>query len=178
MYQYCFISFPPPPPPPFSLSAVDLICRHIAAIVNRHWVNSACCFLPINKAIDPHCCHQFRLKRTRKDESQPTSDTTSVHLYISHTYTHTPVACDWYDLYEPHMYNKTSCLTVAVVVVLHYFTFDERLNNLFSFYFLILLRHLWRFYVLFLVFVNVDFLFYELWQCYDDVYILPIHWAL
>lgn len=124
MYQYCFISFPPPPPPPFSLSAVDLICRHIAAIVNRHWVNSACCFLPINKAIDPHCCHQFRLKRTRKDESQPTSDTTSVHLYISHTYTHTHTCGVWLirPIWTPHVQQNivphcSSCRCLALFYI-------------------------------------------------------------
>lgn len=116
MYQYCFIFSPLTPS--LSLSAVDLICRHIAAIVNRHWVSSACCFLPINKAIDPHCCHQFR----QKDMQGWITAHQWLHICSSMYLTHTLplVACDWYNFCESHLYNKTSCLTVAVVIVLHY----------------------------------------------------------
>lgn len=126
MYQYCFI-FLLTPPPLLSFSAVDLICRHIAAIVNRHRVHSACCFSPINKS---HWSTLLPSVQTNGHARMRRGPPAAPHLF-----THTELtlrhmnACarslplvrrGWYDLYESHTYNKTSCLTVAVVVVLHY----------------------------------------------------------
>lgn len=123
--------FSPITPPP---SAVDLICRHIAAIVNRHWVSSACCFLPINKAIDPHCCHQFR----QKDMQGWVAAHQWLHIcssmYLTHTRTFTSgvwlIQLLWIPLVQQNIVpHCSSCHCLAL------FTYNERLNNLFSFYF-------------------------------------------
>lgn len=126
--------------------------RHIAAIVNRQWLKFACCFLPINKAIDPCCCHQFW--HTWIDRSP---------LVVPHLLVCVAVS-------KSHLYKWTWCLTVAVVVVLHYLHLTNA-STTFSPFIFKYCWHIWRFYVLF---VFVKFLFYELWQCHD-VYILPTH---
>lgn len=75
---------------------------------------------------------------------------------MSHTYT-SPTDTTEMD------HSRTSCLTVAVVVVLHYLHFDVRLNNLFSFLFLNTVETFVKILCPFFpVVVNVYFLFYEL----------------
>lgn len=123
---------------PFS---ADMIFRHIAAIVNRQWLKFACCFLPINKAIDPHCCHQFL---THMNRSQPT---VIPHLLVC-------VAVS-----KSHLYKWTWCLTVAVVVVLHYLHLTNA-STTFSPFIFKYCWHIWRFYV-FLFLLSSFFMSYD-----------------
>lgn len=118
--------------PPATILSIEFFCPshffwHIAAVVNRHPVKSLpVAALPVNKAIDSLCCHQFKQTDHRRwvADHQRLDTYWFQSLLHTHTLTHTHADTHAYQCggrsRHPLVCNRLLCLTVAVVV-LHYF---------------------------------------------------------